>query len=183
MQVGALAITAGLALLALAAAGPAAALSTDSDQPINIEADEAEADDAQNVTIYRGDVVLTQGTLRVEGDVLTMYFGENQELTKMVAEGDPAHFQQQPDGGGPLQQAEAKVLEYYAKEDTMVLLGDALSWQGEDRIQAERIVYDTRNGKVKAESLQALPEGVTTGGQQGRVKVTINPGNSTESAQ
>ena len=62
-------------------------------------------------------------------------------------------------------------MEFYANDDTIVLLGDAVSWQGENRIKAQRIVYDTRKGKVKAESLA----GSGGDGSSGRVSITITP--------
>ena len=44
--------------------GLAHALPSDSQQPINIQADSAEMDDKRGVAIYRGDVIITQGTLK-----------------------------------------------------------------------------------------------------------------------
>jgi lipopolysaccharide export system protein LptA len=169
------------AVLLLTVAGligaPCHALSSDGEQPINIEADQAEADDLNGVTIYRGDVVITQGSLRIAGDVVTIHFDDAQEMTKLVAEGNPATFHQMPDGEGGLQNAEARTMEFYAKDDTIVLLGEAHAWQGDDSIKAERIVYDTRQGKVKAESQSAAASG-GEGGEtqvQPRVKITIAP--------
>ena len=48
--------------LALGSAG-AWALPSDREQPIRVQADTAELDDKQGVAVYRGDVVITQGTL------------------------------------------------------------------------------------------------------------------------
>ena len=159
-------------LLALLIAGGAAsvwALSSDREQPINIEADQAEADDVRRVTIYRGDVIITQGTLEINGDIVTIHFDERQEMTKLVAQGKPAKFKQQPDGNEAMQNAEAKTLEFYAHNDTIVLLGNAVSWQGDNRIEAEKIVYDTRKGRVRADS------GGEAGASKGRVTITIAP--------
>lgn len=163
-------IHASLALLLTAFATGASALSSDRDQPINIEANQAEADDVRHVTVYRGDVLITQGSLKISGDLVTIHFDENQEMTKMVAQGKPATFVQKPDGNEPDQHAEAKTLEFYAHDDTIVLLGDALSWQGDNRIKAEKIVYDTRQGRIKADAAAAGSQGST-----GRVTVTIAP--------
>lgn len=162
-----------LALVAALCCTPGAlALSSDRDQPINIEANQAEADDLRRVTVYRGDVVITQGSLEILGDVVTIHFDENQQMKKLVAQGKPASFKQKPDGNEALQNARARTLEFYADDDTIVLLGDAVSWQGQSRIKAERIVYDTRKGRVRADSAS------TAGAAQGtgqRVKITIAP--------
>ena len=118
-------------------AGQVFALSTDRDQPINIEADQAEADDKSGVTIYKGDVIITQGSMRILGDKVTIHFDDNQDITKVVAIGKPAKFRQQPDGEVEFQNAEARTLEFYTSEDTIVMLGNAHSWQGENRIRAQ----------------------------------------------
>ena len=66
-----------LAALALAACATTAhGLASDKDQPIEVEADSAELDDAKKISIYRGNVVVTQGTIRMTGDVMTGTGGE-----------------------------------------------------------------------------------------------------------
>jgi lipopolysaccharide export system protein LptA len=58
----------------LGVASPSAqALSTDREQNIVIEAQAAEADDRTRITVYRGDVVITQGTLRITGDTVWIH--------------------------------------------------------------------------------------------------------------
>ena len=44
------------------------ALPSDNSKPINVQADSAEMDDKRGVAIYRGDVIITQGTLKITGD-------------------------------------------------------------------------------------------------------------------
>jgi len=151
--------------------GAVFALATDKDQPIFIEADQAEIDDERGVTIYRGDATITQGSLKINGNVVTIHFDANQDITKVVAKGRPAKFKQKPDGGKPNQNAEARVMEFHTNNDTIILLGDAISWQGENKISADRIVYNTLQGKVIAESLDE------DGGDasSGRVSITIAP--------
>ncbi len=163
----------------LAALGlPAWALSTDRDQPIEIEADRAEADDSRRVTVYQGNVILDQGTLRITGDTVTIYFDESGELTKLVSIGRPARFRQLPDGESEYRRARAQRMEYYAKQDLIVLLGKAAYGQGKDRITAERIVYDSRRSRIKADSAARAPAGA---GKQagkpdgGRVRIKIMP--------
>lgn len=153
------------------------ALSTDRDKPIEIEADAAERDDNRGVTIYTGDVIIIQGTMKILGDIVTIYFDNEQDITKVVAEGEPAEFEQLPDGAVEVQNAQAKTLEYHTADDTMVLLGNAVSWQGESRIEAEKIVYDTRAGKVKADSTRTLTDADASadGGGTSRIKITIPP--------
>jgi len=166
-----------LALATVALPRGAGALSSDSEQPIYIEANQAEADDRNRITMYKGRVVITQGTLVIRGDEVTIHYDANHEMTKMVSVGDPARFKQRPDGAAEDQHSKARRMEYYPSRDLMILLGDAQSWQGRDQISAERIVYDTRNGRVKAQggvNLQAAPDAPEESSGS-RVRITIMP--------
>src|SRR5690554_7907613 len=62
----------------------ASALPSDSEQPIHIQADTAELDDKKGTAIYRGDVVITQGTLKITGHTVTLVQGKDR---KSVVEG------------------------------------------------------------------------------------------------
>jgi len=158
--------------------GGALALSTDSEQPINIEADRAEADDIRKTTIYRGDVVITQGTLKMTGETVTIYYNENGDLTKLVSVGNPAHFRQLPDGEPDLpknyQKAQAKRMEYYEGKNLIVLLGKAVYGQGGNRVAAERIVYDSKRSRMKAESRSAAAADGSSE-KPSRVRIKIEP--------
>ena len=133
-----------------AGAAPARALSTDRDQPIDIKADRAERDDSRRVMIYRGNVVIDQGSLHITGDAVTIHFDARDEITKMVSVGAPAHFRQLPDGEVNLRKAWAKRMEYFPGEDFIVLFGDASYEKGHNRVQADRLVYDSGNARFKA---------------------------------
>lgn len=156
----------------------AAALPSDSQQPINIEADWAEADDAQRTTVYKGRVVVVQGSIRITGDVVTMFYDTGRELNKLVATGRPARFRQQVDEAGKMQRATASRLEYLVDTDTMVLIGTAELAEGNSQVNAERIVYDTLNGRLKAESGVRVSEDGTSDAPAstgGRVRIVIEP--------
>ena len=156
-------------------AANAGALSTDRDQPIHIEADWAEADDVRRTTVYKGAVVITQGSLRITGDTSTMYYNDDQELTKMVTVGRPARFRQMPDGDTQYKRAKAKRMEFYADQDLIILLGDAHSWQGEKRLSGERIEFDTRASRVKAYSTPAKGTKKAGAGGKSRVRIVVPP--------
>lgn len=165
-------LTLGWTLLA----GPVWALSTDSEQPVHIEADWAEGDEIARTTVYKGKVVVVQGSLRISGDVVTMYFDENRELTRLIAVGRLARFRQKPDGDEQYQRAKANQIQYDVPSNTMVLTGNAELSKGEDRIEADRIVYDTFNARIKGESMAvATPDAPATTSKPGRVTITIKP--------
>ncbi len=163
-----------IALLCLLWVGSAQALSTDSEQPINIEADRVDADDRKRLTVYRGKAIITQGSIRISGDTVKMYFDDQNELIKLISVGKPARFRQRPDGKKEFQRAEARRIEYYANKDRMILIDHAKASQGGDTIRADRIEYDTFHGKVKAESLPTNKAGKAP---KSRVRITINPKN------
>ena len=173
-----------LVLCSWLAAFPALALPSDSEQPVNIEADWAEADEVRRITIYKGRVIVIQGTIKITGDVVTFYYNEARELSKLVSVGRPARFHQQVDETGKMQRARATRIEYLVPTDTMILLEDATLSEGGDRVSADRIVYDTLNGRLKAE---VKPPAVAKGKDGAnkkpakptrRVRITITPDSS-----
>ena len=163
--------------LLLASAAHVCALSTDSDQPIAIEADRAEHDDARRVTVYRGEVVIDRGSLRILGDTVTVQFDGQGEVTKLVSVGAPAHFRQLPDGQTRHRKGWAKRMEYFPQQDLLVLFEDA-RYETSDgsRVQADRLVYDSLNARFKALTDTADKGDRTTGGtSSGRVRIRIAP--------
>ena len=155
-----------LLLLAFAACPTGAgALSTDREQPVRIDADSASLDDGKRIATYRGNVVIAQGSLRISGDLVTMYFDENYDLATLVAEGEPARFNQRPDGG-PAQTGEADRIEYRVASGAMAFVGSAEIVQGEFRMQAEHIDYDSVTGNIQGQGTGAEPGG-------GRVSIIL----------
>ena len=150
-----------LLLLVLAlAAGPtgAGALSTDRDQPVRIDAGSASLDHQNRIATYRGDVVIVRGSLRIAGDLVTMRFDEGYDLATLVAEGGPAHFEQRLDSG-PMQKGEATRIEYRVEDGAMIFIGSAQIVQGEFRMRAERIDYDSVTGSIQGVGDEAETEG------------------------
>ena len=168
-----------LAVMLASVPGTARALSTDREQPIVIEAAAAEADNRKQVTIYRGDVVITQGTLRITGDTVWIHYDDANTITMAVSVGNPAKFRQRADGKENYMTADAERMEYHADQDLILLLGNARYGEGKDRITAPRIVYDSRRGRVKAganpEGSQTSDSATTQPDDSGRVRITITP--------
>lgn len=140
-----------LAALLIAGLAPAvAALESDKDQPIEIEADTGELDDAKNISIYRGDVVTVQGTIRMTGDKMTVYYTEDDELDYLIMVGRPATYKQLPDDSSVYDYAEALTMEYYEQKEFVILIEEALVTQEGLRFSGDRIEYDTKLSQVKA---------------------------------
>ncbi|MCP5305202.1 MAG: lipopolysaccharide transport periplasmic protein LptA [Chromatiaceae bacterium] len=145
------------------ACGPATALESDNQQPIELSADYADIDEAKGISVYKGDVDLRQGTLRLRADVLTVHHA-GRKPSKMIAEGKPVHFEQQSDEG-PVK-GQSRRAEYEVNTENLVLIGDAVVVQNKDTMRSDRIVYDRVHSVVKA--------GAAAQGKQ-RVQITIQP--------
>lgn len=133
------------------------ALESDKDQPIEIEADTGELDDAKNISIYRGDVVTVQGTIRMTGDKMTVFYTEDDELDYLIMEGRPATYKQLPDDSSVYDYAEALTMEYYEQKEYVILIKEALVTQEGLRFSGDRIEYDTKLSQVKAWSNKNKP--------------------------
>lgn len=145
----------------------ALALSSDSEQPIHIKADQAELDDRKHVAIYHGNVHLTQGTLRIDSDILIIYYTPENKLKKAIAKGHPAWYRQRPDNSNEDIRAKALRMEYHADTNTVYLFQKAHVWQGTNEFTGDRIEYDIKHDIVRG-------EGSKSG--TGRVHVIIRPG-------
>ena len=71
--------------------------SNDRDQPVVIQADEVDMDLKSGQRTYRGNVSVTQGSIRILADQIEMTFS-NEQHTLALATGQPAIFRQRPAG-------------------------------------------------------------------------------------
>jgi len=165
-----------MVLCVLAAPRLAHALSTDRDQPMQIEADNMVLNDKIHENIYTGNVVVTQGSLRITGNKLIVHYTENNDLKDAVMLGTPAHFRQLPDGKKVYQKGEALRMEYYRDKDLLYLIDKAKVTEGDKLLSGHRIVYDTKKSVVTARRATAEEKKKgAAGAGSGRVKVIIPP--------
>ncbi len=144
-----------IALATLVAAPAAWALSSDSKQPIQISADRFDGDmgSPNGTGTYAGNVVITQGSIRITADVATVHMQDGVVKSALIT-GTPAHFQQQPDGDAALTQGWARRIDYDADKDTVDLRTDARVIQDGRQMSADTIHYNTAAEKVLADSKQ-----------------------------
>ena len=69
------------------------ASSDDSNKPIDIKADSAEINDATGISVYRGDVKITQGSRLLTGEKVVIEIAD-QKAKKVTAEGNPSTYRQ-----------------------------------------------------------------------------------------
>lgn len=155
-------------------ASPVFALSTDGQQDIEIAADTAEMDDIKGITIYQGNVVVTQGSIKMTGHTMTVHFNDNDDMELVVMRGTPATYRQLPDDSKIHDEAEALRMEYYALKDYVVLIDEALVTQEGLRFSGNRIEYDTALSRVKAKGSTGIAKpGPPENKKDDRVRITI----------
>jgi lipopolysaccharide export system protein LptA len=155
-----------LCLLLIALCSPlASALPEDRSQPVHISADSAVQ---ENTTVtYRGNVIVTQGTLRLAADQVVVQHATG-KVQKITATGKPAHFQQQPEPNGGLVKATAATLVYYQSENRFELLTDALVERADGTsLRGNRVEYLPGTQTVRAQG--------TLNNQNGRVEMVLPP--------
>ena len=154
------------ALLGLALCAPTSwALDSDSQQPINLEADRAELDDQKGISTYSGRVTLIQGTLELKGDklIIRSVDGEPNLITTI---GQPGKFKQRPQDKPDDVVATATTIKYNVAKEKIILDGNALLIQGNQRFSGAHITYDMISDKVKAMGAVGAESG-------GRVHMTL----------
>ena len=153
------------------------ALTTDSEQPIEIEADFAELDDEEGTTLYVGNVIVIQGSIRMTGDQLRVNFTEDRDLKEVYLEGQPATFKQTPDDAVHDVEGEALMMEYHALKNLLFLIEKAKVTQGERLFQGHRINYDTEKSIITARSSRAgkADKDERRKETSGRVRIIIPP--------
>src|SRR5262247_3012937 len=93
------ACAAGLVVLACGLCGgaPAHAEKGDRDKPVNLEADRVTVDDAKQLAVFEGNVVLTQGTLQIRGNRMEVR-QDKEGFRHGTTWGNLAYFRQKRDG-------------------------------------------------------------------------------------
>lgn len=139
------------------------ALSSDKDQPVNIEADSVDIDEAQETAIYRGNVILTQGSINLKANRVVVHNFQS-DNARIVATGKPVSFSQKQDKNEGTIKGKANKTEYGINSARLVLTGNASLVKGKNTFKNDRIIYDREKAVVKA--------GASAQGNQ-RVRITI----------
>lgn len=140
-------------------------LTSDREQSITIHSDMAERNEAKGTTTYAGNVVMQQGSMRIDASKVVIYNDKN-KVTRIVATGSPVRYQQKPNETDGLVVAEARRLEYNIRKETLHLIEQASLQQEGTSIAGDRIDYDVKESVVKAGS---------DTNQNGRVRMVIPP--------
>jgi lipopolysaccharide export system protein LptA len=154
----------GTALLA----SPAHAEKADRDKPVNLEADTVTLDDIRKVSVYEGNVILSQGTLMLRADRVQVT--QNAEgLDKVVASGRPVSFRQKVDGRDEFIEGYASRIEYAGATSQLELIGEARLRRNGDELRGAQISY---NANTEFYKVVGQPDAQTPAG---RVRAVIRP--------
>lgn len=148
------------ALLCVFASQQVAALPDDNQQPIQLSADSADMDEGKGRSIYRGDVEVIQGSIRLLADTVTV-LQEGREPQEIIAVGNVRFSQQGPKG--PIK-GKSRRAEYLVNSEILTLIDDAWIDQAGDSMSSDRIIYDRVKHRVRG--------GAAAKGKQ-RVQMTL----------
>jgi len=155
-------------LCAALLASPAHAEKTDRDKPVNLEADVVTLDDIKKVSVYQGNVILSQGTLMLRADRVQVTQNAS-GLDKLSATGRPATFRQKLDGRDEFIEGFADRIEYDSVNSQLEMIGQAQLRRGSDELRGAQISYNanTEFYKVVGQPDAKIPAG--------RVRAVIRP--------
>ncbi len=149
------------------------ALPNDQEQPIRIQADDAQLDDKNGVATYKGDVIITQGSMKVTGNTVTITRTPAGDIDVVTSVGNLAYFEQMQTAGDtkPVQ-GWGVTIQYHASQNRVVLIDKAKVVDKDNNVtQGEKIVYDTQ--KKLASAGRATGSKVTE--SRPRIDMVIQP--------
>lgn len=156
-----------IALVLLLVTLPCAALDSDREQPIHVEADRLEVREQENVSIYEGNVKLVQGSLEINSERLVIHFNAANELTLMEMTGKPATLRQLDNQQQELY-GEAEQIDYSEVKSLLIMRQSAFLDHAGDTIKSDLIRLNTATNGIEAGGTQT----------DERVKMVIKPRNS-----
>lgn len=138
------------------------ALPQDSEQPVEINADRTEFDNAKQRHTLSGNVEISQGSMRISAELITLQL-KGGEIAEINGKGKPLQYSITDNDGKPLQ-ASARQIIYRPIEAKLSLLGDASLTRPDRQLSGERIDYNINTAHINA-----------VGNKKQRVKITIQP--------
>src|SRR5690554_224938 len=160
----------GLAVLSSATAW---ALPSDRNQPITLVADRATFNERTGITTYTGNVIIEQGTMRLQANSIVANLNSKKEISTITANGSPAQFQQKTDPNKGLAKGQAQKIVYNAETGIITLSGGALLQQDGASIRGNTLRYSMNKGDI-----EAIGTPNNTGSSSGRVQIVIPPSSS-----
>ena len=162
---------AAVLVLAAAASFAASAERGDREKEIVVGADRLTADDANRTSTFEGNVVVTQGTMRMTaGKVVVKEDAQRHKF--YVASGSPVTFRQKRDKVDEWVEGFAERAEFDDRDDVLKLYNKALVKSNQNELAGDFISYDM---KREVAEVSGAPPGKSAPANAGRVKVIILP--------
>ena len=146
----------------------------DRDRPVNIEADRMKYDDLRQINVFEGNVTLTQGTLIIRADRLTVR-QDPEGFQRGSAENGPggmAYFKQKREGFDEYVEGWGERIEYDARQEKAELTTRARILRGADEVRGNVITYD---GRTESYNVTGGRESGSVNNPDGRVRAVISP--------
>jgi lipopolysaccharide export system protein LptA len=169
----------------LAAMPWAHAEKADRDQPMNIEADALRYDDARQVSVFTGKVLLTKGTIQIRGERVEVRQDPQgfQYGVVTAAPGSLAFFRQKREGVDEYIEGQGQSIDYNGRTEVVQFIGQAQlrRYQGaklNDEFNAGVIVYNNATDVFTLDGAPAPGKGGSLGqpgAPSGRVRAMISP--------
>ena len=168
-----------LLLSSLIFTSSAMALESDYQQPINVSSVSQHAKMKTNTVIFQDDVLLTQGSIKITADALTVIRGTLPNHEVMTATGKPAIFYQTQDDGKPFS-AQAESIRYDLALGKITLIGKAQIKQLDSQINGSTIVYFLKSEELIVNTEKGTNERVKTVFLPAQFEKDENPQKQTE---
>ncbi len=122
---------------------PCFALASDETKPINITSDSFDANLITHIAHYKINVIATQGTRTLTGDLATIYGNNKNEVNKITVTGKPAKYSYQAKPGEKLSHARADLIIYEPPKNTFTMIGNAYVEQNNNVYTGHKLIYNT----------------------------------------
>jgi len=163
---------AALALAALLVSAGVRAERADREKPVNLEADRVTVDDAKQLAVFEGNVVLTQGTMQIRGDRMEVR-QDKEGFRHGTTWGNLAYFRQKREGFDEYIEGWAERIEYDGRAEKVQMFTRAMMKRGDDEVRGNYISYD-----AQTEFFQVVGGGTkaaTANNPDGRVRAVLQP--------
>lgn len=123
--------------------------------PIEVTADRLVSQDQKGISVYTGNVVITQGTTQIKGDKVTLHH-PNRKISQAIILGKPATFKRFIPEEKNWVNGHAKTITYDTQKKTVLLEGDAfVNQENKNSISGPRILYNTLEKTLNAQGDKA----------------------------
>lgn len=126
------------------------ALTEDANQPIEVEAESVEVNEAAGFNEFRGNAEVKQGSLLMTAELIQVQTNtdgvETMEATGTIEK--PAKYIQSQENQARFIEATATSITYDVNEGMIFLVGNAYLIQGFDSFSGDTLTYDITNDKV-----------------------------------